>query len=98
MAEASCTPTPYYENNNLENKLGKTHNLMILSALGFVAGAGLYLMVVRKLRTLDWYKKNFSNQSLLEYYGERLNTLETNQKQILETQNKILKLLTKNKP
>lgn len=58
MAEASCTPTPYYENTNLKNKLGKTHTLMLVSALGFVAGAGLYLLVVRKFRTLYWYKKN----------------------------------------
>lgn len=52
MAEASCTPTPYYENTSIKNKLGKTHTLMLVLALGFVAGAGLYLLVVRKLRTL----------------------------------------------
>jgi hypothetical protein len=105
VAEASCTPTAFYGSNSLEYKLGKTHNLMILTALGFVAGAGLYLIVVRKIRTLDWYKKNFSNQSALDYYNERLNTVENDQKQMLETQNKmlenqkkILELLTKNKP
>jgi hypothetical protein len=105
VAEASCTPTPFYGSNSLEYKLGQRHNLMLLTALGFVAGAGLYLIVVRKIRTLDWYKKNFSNQSALDYYNERLNTLENDQKQMLETQNKmletqkkILELLTKNKP
>lgn len=105
VAEASSMPAPSYGNNSLEYKLGQRHNLIIFTVLGFFAGAGLYLIVVRKLRTLDWYKKNFSKQSALDYYDERLSRLENDQKQMLETQNimletqnQILKLLKKNNP
>lgn len=93
---AAISAGPYLENDSLELTAGQSRNLICLSAVGFVVGFSLYLVVVKKLRNWDWYKKNFNqNELMMEQYEKRLNALENDQKQILETQNKILESLTK---
>lgn len=93
---AAISAGPYLENDSLELTSGQSRNLICLSAVGFVVGFSLYLVVVKKLRNWDWYKKNFNqNELMMEQYEKRLNALENDQKQIVETQNKILESLTK---
>lgn len=94
---AEVSAGSYSENNSLELTSGQSRNLIGLSAVGFFAGFSLYLVVVKKLRNWDWYKRNFNqNQFMMEEYEKRLNVFENQQTKILETNTKILELLQKN--
>lgn len=97
VAEAGPLTNP--QNSTLMENLAKPRNAAVICVVTFFASAGLYLLVIKKLRETTWFTKNFElnqwNMDKIEALEHKMNKLQQDQKEILINQAKILELLKK---
>lgn len=98
-----AVPNSYPSSTSLVNSGAKQGNIIFIWGVVFIMSAGLYLIVLSKLKETNWYNKNFGyNESREDWFQknfdrnyEKTEKLVESQKNILENQNQIIELLKK---
>src|SRR6476646_9954889 len=95
---AQATPSTGQNLTSTEN-LNKPRNLTGVFIAAFFVSAGLYLVIINKLRQTTWFTKNFESYEWtiekIEKLEHEINKLEQGQKEILANQAKMFDLLKK---
>lgn len=87
------------QNSTLVENLAKPRNATVICVVTFFASAGVYLLIIKKLRQTKWFTKNFElnqwNMDKIEQLEQKIDKLQQEQKEISTTQVEILELLKK---